>query len=392
VTRLAQVANAVWPASGGVRVVVHALGEEEVRSGGERLLLRPGPLSEIADGGERTIAGPRLPGSGTYRILLRRAEVRQALEEFSPDVLQVHDQTTLTWLGNWARSAGVPSVLFAHDHTGHLMADLGRLPKGLAQVAGRSWSRRLTDQFDAVICASQFSAAPFLAAEAPNVHVVPFGVDLNLFSPRRNGPLSANGTTSGNGPTGLAQAEGPWRPGVLKLIFAGRFWPEKSPMIALDALAALQAAGVAGELVMIGDGPLAPALRRRIQAEGLPAQLLGHFTDRERLANLVAAADVCLSPGPRETFGLSVLEAMASGTPVVVSRSGAAQELISPGAGLAANTPAEYAAAIYQLAGNPEAPQIARRRAEAFSWSATFAAVQKIQDDLRARQVPAGTR
>jgi alpha-1,6-mannosyltransferase len=104
-----------------------------------------------------------MPGSGAYRILLRRSEVRRALTEFAPDVLEVHDQTTLTWLGRWVRSAGVPSILYAHDHTGHLLADLGHLPQGPAQAVGRSWCRRLAARFHAVVCASDFSADPFRA-------------------------------------------------------------------------------------------------------------------------------------------------------------------------------------------------------------------------------------
>lgn len=160
-------------------------------------------------------------------------------------------------------------------------------------------------------------------------------------------------------------------------------------MVALDALAALQSAGVRSELIMIGDGPLAPELRSRIRVESLSARLLGHITDRDRLARLLAAADVAFCPGPRETFGLSVLEAMASGTPVVVSSSGAARELLCPGAGLAAANPEEFAAAALRLAADPDAPGIARRRAEAFGWDATFAVVQRIQEDLRSRRLAA---
>lgn len=369
--RVAQVANAVWPASGGVRVTVHALGDEEIRCGGERLLLRPGPgrvLPGASADRERVIVGARLPGSGAYRLLVRRAEVRRALQEFAPDILQVHDQTTLTWLGRWARSARVPSILFAHDHTGHLMADLGRIPQNMAQAAGRSWSRRISDQFDAVICSSQFSAAPFLALDAPNVHVVPLGVDLVQFAPRRGGAEQQL-----------------WGPGALRLVFSGRFWPEKAPMIALDTLAELRAEGLPAELVLIGDGPLAPALRRRAQADRLPVRMLGHVADRYRIAHVLAAADVCISPGARETFGLGILESMAAGTPVVVRNTGAAPELICPGAGLTATTPAEFAAAARRLVTDPGARAAARRRAEGYSWNRTFAAVRALQDDLRLR-------
>jgi alpha-1,6-mannosyltransferase len=67
-------------------------------------------------------------------------------------------------------------------------------------------------------------------------------------------------------------------------------------MVALDTLATLLRAGVRSELLLVGDGPLAPVLHQRVQADGLPVQFLGHLTDRARLARLVAAADVCISP------------------------------------------------------------------------------------------------
>jgi alpha-1,6-mannosyltransferase len=50
--------------------------------------------------------------------------------------------------------------------------------------------------------------------------------------------------------------------------------------------------------------------------------------DRERLADLLAAADLYVAPGPAETFGLAALEALASGTPVLTVDSGGVPELV----------------------------------------------------------------
>src|SRR6201991_4178047 len=88
---------------------------------------------------------------------------------------------------------------------------------------------------------------------------------------------------------------------------------------------------------------------------GLPVRFLGHIADREELAALLATADVAIAPGPVETFGLAALEALASGTPVVVSSESALPEVIGD-AGIAA--PGEgpaYADAIETLLARPSA-------------------------------------
>ncbi|MYR56758.1 glycosyltransferase, partial [Streptomyces sp. SID625] len=103
---------------------------------------------------------------------------------------------------------------------------------------------------------------------------------------------------------------------------------EKRPGTALDTLQALRRRGERAVLVIAGDGPLRGRLEHRARARGLPVVLLGHVGDRELLSALQASADVCLAPGPAETFGLAALEALACGTPVVASASSALSEVI----------------------------------------------------------------
>ncbi|HUF27519.1 MAG TPA: N-acetyl-alpha-D-glucosaminyl L-malate synthase BshA [Gemmatimonadaceae bacterium] len=83
-------------------------------------------------------------------------------------------------------------------------------------------------------------------------------------------------------------------------------------------------------LVMVGDGP------DRIEAES-EARRLGvdrdvHFLGKiEAVAPLLASADVFLLPSQNESFGLSALEALASGVPVVASRAGGLVEVVRDG-------------------------------------------------------------
>ena len=81
-------------------------------------------------------------------------------------------------------------------------------------------------------------------------------------------------------------------------------------------------------LVVAGDGPLRARLERAARRASLPVRFAGFVTDPKELAILLASADVVIAPGPVETFGLAALEALACGTPVVVSAASALPEVV----------------------------------------------------------------
>jgi alpha-1,6-mannosyltransferase len=124
----------------------------------------------------------------------------------------------------------------------------------------------------------------------------------------------------------------------------------------------------------VGDGPDRATLERL--AKGLPVTFAGHLASRAEVARLLTKADVAIAPCSVESFGLSVLEALACGTPVVTVKRGAAGELLAPGCGLAA---APYGHTVADAVGRvhswPPAltARAARLRAEQFPWSATVA-------------------
>src|SRR5215475_11240269 len=117
-------------------------------------------------------------------------------------------------------------------------------------------------------------------------------------------------------------------PGEVLIVHCGRLSAEKRPSSSIDALARLRLAGVPAVLVMAGDGPLHTRLERRAAASALPVHFAGFVPGPAAVAALLATADVVLAPGPVETFGLAALEALACGTPVVVSGSSALPEVV----------------------------------------------------------------
>ena len=120
--------------------------------------------------------------------------------------------------------------------------------------------------------------------------------------------------------------------------------------------------------MVAGDGPLRARLVRRAARAGLPVTFAGFLSGRSDLAALLASADVAIAPGPAETFGLAALEALACGTPVVVSAESALPEVVGDAG---ASVPGEdLAAGVRAVLAWPERSRraAARARAEQYDW------------------------
>merc|ERR1719503_376300 len=114
-----------------------------------------------------------------------------------------------------------------------------------------------------------------------------------------------------------------------------RLAPEKATMVLLDALATMRAQGegrpleVDGRplyLVIAGDGPAREQLAHLASEHALPLTFVGNLS-QTALPPLYRAADVFVTCSTSETYGLTVLEALACGTPVVLPHCGVFDEL-----------------------------------------------------------------
>ncbi|WP_028926172.1 glycosyltransferase [Pseudonocardia acaciae] len=358
---IVQLANFYGPRSGGLRTALHHLGAGYAARGHTVTLIVPGGRhtdERLATGIRRiTLPAPKLPGTGGYRAV-DPWRVRRLLDRLRPDTIEVSDRLTLRGLGGWAAERGVPSVVISHERLDRLLEQF-LLPGPAARRVADWANRRMAASYDSVVCTTAFAGAEFDRIGARNVLRVPLGVDLAAFSPsRRDAGLRHR----------LAG------PADTLLVHCGRLSAEKHVERSVDTVAALHAAGARVRLVVAGDGPRRTALERR--ARSLPVTFLGFLADRAAVATLLASSDVALAPGPHETFGLAALEALASGTPVVVSRSSALVEIVRPDCGAAvADDPAAFAGAVRGLLAYEEYARraSARARAEEFTWPATVA-------------------
>jgi glycosyltransferase involved in cell wall biosynthesis len=146
------------------------------------------------------------------------------------------------------------------------------------------------------------------------------------------------------------------------ILFAGRLHPEKGIFVLLDAFERVRAQIPDARLWMVGDGPALDALAQNIRQKNLASAvtLAGVIKNREMI-HWFHQADVFCAPSLTtrkwaEQVGVSALQAMACGIPVVSTRSGAIPEYIPDGvAGILVeeNAPRALADALIELLSDP---------------------------------------
>jgi glycosyltransferase involved in cell wall biosynthesis len=287
-------------------------------------------------------------------------EVADAVRQFGATVVHVHNMQPLFGPRSLAaaREAGATVVLHLHNfrlfcaigvafrrgepcfrcHHGRTLPGLvlncrGSLPESAVYAVGLS--RQLPRVFDAVhqfVAPSRYSVGQLARLGVP-------GERLEALPHYLPDEEIAESSRADEGEFALV---------------AGRLSVEKGVELAIDA------AGLAGvPLKVAGDGPLADALRERARGTAAPVEFLGRMPP-EDLARLRREAAVVLVPSRSdESFGLSALEAMGAGVPVIATRAGALPELVGGKRCVPRDDAAAMAARLRALWADP-----ARRKAE----------------------------
>src|SRR2546423_4399392 len=190
--------------------------------------------------------------------------------------------------------------------------------------------------------------------------ILPRGLDTDLFNPARRDLKFWPGA-------GVNGKE-------VRLLYVGRISREKDLDVLAAAYKKIREAGLPVKLYLVGDGPYGEAL-----AAALPeAIFLGYLTCAQ-LAKAYASADLFVFPSTTDTFGNVILEAQASGLPVIVSDLGGPKELVEDGrTGIVtkAHDADDFARAIERIAGDSslraKMGQEARQQVIDRSWPRAF--------------------
>jgi glycosyltransferase involved in cell wall biosynthesis len=294
-------------------------------------------------------------------ISVPNLDVWRRMDAFKPDVIHVVNPIVLGAAGvQIARSSNIPLVASFHTH---IPRYLRHYALGLLEPVAWDLIRTLHNQAKLTLCTSRPTAEELVAHGFERVRVAwRGGVDVDLFHPSR-------ATSEMRERLGGSD-------GQPLLLYVGRLSAEK----ALERLRAPLEAIPGARLALVGDGPHRQQLERHF--EGGRVRFTGAMRGEE-LASAFASADVFVFPSETDTLGLALLEAMASGCPVVAARAGGITDVVREGKDGLLFQPGEDASlvgAVRQMIESPAMRELmrwsGRMHAESWSWGAAV-------DDLR---------
>ncbi|MBN1201076.1 MAG: glycosyltransferase family 1 protein [Anaerolineae bacterium] len=261
-------------------------GQKVIRVPGVRLPLYP----------ELTIGPPTL---STYR----------EVKNFQPDIAHfIHPALVGTGGLMMAKRLKVPTLASFHLDLANMTRYYG---VGFLEPVVWWYTKTNFNAADYALAPSRLMQREMIEHGVKEVGLWRRGVDADLFHPRFASHAMRCRLSDGH-------------PDDTIMLYVGRLSNEKQIHTIRTALE--RAPGT--RLAVVGDGPARQDLNEHFA--GTPTKFMGYLRGEE-LSSAFASADVFVFPSAMETFGLVLIEAMASGLPVVTSRVGGVEDMVTPG-------------------------------------------------------------
>lgn len=226
--------------------------------------------------------------------------------EFKPDLVHVVNPAVVGYSGvTYAKKLAIPLVASYHTNIPQYMAYYK-----LGQLDWIMWwfMKKMHNTADLNLCTSQTILMELKEKGFERLQVWKRGVDTEKFNPKQASPYMRNRLTDGRNEKTV-------------LLYVGRLAAEKE----IEKIREVLSTSDQFTLAIVGDGPH----RKELEAyfKDTPTVFTG-FLHHQELASAYASADVFVFPSTTETLGLVIMEAMASGLPVVAAISGPTQEQV----------------------------------------------------------------
>ncbi len=313
--RIALITENFLPKLDGVTHTLARLLEHLQANRHQALLLGPDSGMEHYAGAEIVgTAGLPFPFYPELKFNFFRPLFLRRLNDFHPDIVHLVDPVVLGTAG-LAAARFLKKPVVSSYHT-NLAAYCDHFGFPLLTKPMWSYKRLIHNQCSLTFCPSLSMATMLHKQGFQHLRIWPRGVDTALFQPERSSQqLRASWLTGRQRPHDISV-----------LLYVGRISWEKNLRLLTQAYRGMHRERC--HLVIVGDGPALKEVQQDLA--DLPVTFTGYLQG-ERLASAYASADIFAFPSTSETFGQVVLEAMASGLPVVGVHSEGVCDLVQDG-------------------------------------------------------------
>ncbi|ATW25379.1 glycosyltransferase family 4 protein [Candidatus Formimonas warabiya] len=269
-----------------------------------------------------TFPGFDLPFYPECRIGLPNiSQVKDVLSSFQPHIIHVVTEFSLGFCGlKYARDHGLPVVA---SYTTNFPQYLNYYKAGFLEGWVWQYLRWFHNQCQVTYCPSPAIKSLLTKKGFLNLDTWGRGIDTALFSPEKRSVTLRNRLAPGK---------------KLHFLYVGRLAPEKDLDVLLKAWKIVQKTIPEAQLIVTGNGPIIGELK---ETAG-PEVIFTGYLHGEELAAVYASSDVFVFPSTTETFGNVVLEAMASGLPVIAAAAGGVKNLLIDGSNGLSCRPRNY--------------------------------------------------
>jgi len=283
----------------------------------EHLVILPGEgdtLSYFGNSKCYFVSSPKLPRSKNYRFVLNSIKIWQILKNERPDIVELSSPFLMTCLPSLcsgiSRQVRGDSFLsfktigFYHTHFPIYLKTYLPLNGLNLEKWATKYLKNIYNKLDCTVVTSHMMKNSLEKAGIEKLIHIPLGVDTSVFYPFcENRDLLLK--------LGID-------PKKVILCYIGRFYKEKGLDLLFEVFKALPSHKF--HMLIAGDGSLRPPNLKNLT-------YLGYIEEKKRLAEIYATSDYFVTPSLYESFGLSVLEAQACGTPVIAFKGAISEEI-----------------------------------------------------------------
>ncbi|MEJ2758356.1 MAG: glycosyltransferase family 1 protein [Anaerolineales bacterium] len=356
--RVAIFTETFLPKVDGIVVKVCRLLEHLEKRGHQAIVFSPsGSPAEYAGFPVYSFRSLRVPFYPELNISPPWIFVDQKLREFKPDIIHLVNPVSLGLAGLRAAKLYQVPVLASYHTDVPGFAEYWHL--GFLSDSIYRYARWIHNKVDLNVCPSEFTRRQLYEHNFKRIEIWRGGVDVDLFSPEKYSDEMRNRLSDG-------EADRPL------LMYVGRVSPEKQ----IDRLLPVLKAFPQVRLAIVGDGPSKVDLEKKFADTDT---VFTGYLKGDELAAAYASGDIFTFTGDKETFGNVVVEAMASGKPVIAPNSGGVTDLVMDGInGCLYNptTPESIIEAASLLVNDPELVNeygaMGRKLAEQRTWDITL--------------------